>query len=407
MPYLPASSCVVRVKVSAANCLASSSGGLPAKGMPSHSKAFYGVFSNRHSRADQRSLLVLDSKRDPRHNQLVMLFGQSLEVAMGKKWDQAAIQKYIDNEVQESLTLEYKAADALGKSDGKKKEVTKDVSAMANSAGGIIVYGVREFQDPSKKHLPEYIDPIEQTQFSREWLEQVVNNIQPHINGVVIYPVSIGTTPNHVVYVVEIPHSTTAHQATDLRYYKRFNFQSIPMEDYEIRDVMNRATVSDAHVEFGLYSVGDPHSLFSDYALRVIVENQGIQVINRFKIIMVLTNTGWWHDDSADEIRVEGLKELEVDDNENVEYTFRIDENGSHNIEIVYQSTQVLFPKERVDIGWIKWAFTSFEDVDPTSSFGQWRKFAKQRKWSLKWTLYADNMPRKQGIIPIYELPKA
>jgi hypothetical protein len=45
---------------------------------------------------------------------------------------------------------------------------------------------------------------------------------------------------DHVVYVVEIPQSTTAHQASDFRYYRRYNFEAVPMYDYEIRDVMNR-----------------------------------------------------------------------------------------------------------------------------------------------------------------------
>ena len=40
--------------------------------------------------------------------------------------------------------------------------------------------------------------------------------------------------------VVEIPKSLTAHQARDLRYYRRYNFESVAMVDYEIRDVMNR-----------------------------------------------------------------------------------------------------------------------------------------------------------------------
>jgi len=31
------------------------------------------------------------------------------------------------------------------------------------------------------------------------------------------------------------------HQAYDHRYYKRYNFQSIPMEDYEVRDLMRRS----------------------------------------------------------------------------------------------------------------------------------------------------------------------
>jgi hypothetical protein len=72
------------------------------------------------------------------------------EVNMPTTWNEAEIQRYIDDEEEESLTLDYKAADALAKSDGKKTEITKDVSAIANSAGGTIVYGLKEH--PTERH---------------------------------------------------------------------------------------------------------------------------------------------------------------------------------------------------------------------------------------------------------------
>jgi Putative DNA-binding domain len=162
------------------------------------------------------------------------------EKVMSSEWDQATIQLYITDQVQESLTLEFKAADSLVKTDGKRTEITKDISAMANSAGGTLIYGLAEFQQADKRHLPERIDPIDQTQFSKEWLKQVINNIHPRIDDVQIYPAAISGGPNQVVNIVEVPQGTTAHQATDFRYYKRFNFQSVPMEDYEIRDVLAR-----------------------------------------------------------------------------------------------------------------------------------------------------------------------
>lgn len=155
-------------------------------------------------------------------------------------WDQSRIQQYIDDEIEESLGLDYKAAGALGRSDSKKKEITKDVSAMANSSGGIIIYGVKEHDENEKRHLPEKIDPVNQSEFSKEWLEHIVNNIHPKINGIAIYPVRINSAEDEVVYVVEIPESITAHQASDKRYYRRYNFESAPMDDYEIRMVMNR-----------------------------------------------------------------------------------------------------------------------------------------------------------------------
>ena len=155
-------------------------------------------------------------------------------------WDQARVQALIDQGVQENLTLEYKAAGALEKTDKKRTEITKDVSAMANAAGGILIYGVMEFQERDMKHLPHCIDPVDRTEYPKEWLEQVINNIRPRIDGLMIYPVMIDNEPNCVVYVVEIPQSNTAHQANNRKYYKRFNFESVAMDDYEIRDIMRR-----------------------------------------------------------------------------------------------------------------------------------------------------------------------
>jgi hypothetical protein len=51
-------------------------------------------------------------------------------------WNEQRLQKYVDDEIEESLTLDYKAAGSLDRTDGKKKEITKDISAMANSGRG-------------------------------------------------------------------------------------------------------------------------------------------------------------------------------------------------------------------------------------------------------------------------------
>src|SRR5215212_7814039 len=79
------------------------------------------------------------------------------EIHMPNIWTESEIQRYIDDEEEESLTLDYKAASALAKSDGKKTEIAIAVSAMANSAGGIIIYGLREH--PTARHKAEKLDP--------------------------------------------------------------------------------------------------------------------------------------------------------------------------------------------------------------------------------------------------------
>lgn len=165
-------------------------------------------------------------------------------------WTEERINNLIIDQVQESLWLEYKGAESLSKSDGKKKEITKDVSSMANSDGGTIVFGIKEFDLKSKKHLPEKIDPVDQSLYTKEWLQQIINNIQPKINGLVITPVPVKNNKKYVIYVVEIPKGKTAHQATDYRYYKRYNGISVPMNDYEIRDILNRVKHSYFDISF-------------------------------------------------------------------------------------------------------------------------------------------------------------
>lgn len=155
----------------------------------------------------------------------------------------------IENKVEENLNLDYKASGALDKQNNKTSEISKDVSAMANSDGGIIIYGISE--DKINKHLPEKIDPINRKEFPKEWLEQIIQDkIRPRISNFKIYPIDIND--EQVVYVVEILKSNTAHQAFDKKYYKRFNFQSTAMYDYEIRDILNRSKNPEISLDFKL-----------------------------------------------------------------------------------------------------------------------------------------------------------
>ena len=212
---------------------------------------------------------------------------------MANAWDEARIQRYIDDEIEESLNLDYKAADALAKTDGKRKEVTKDVSAMANSDGGVIVYGLSE--DPNNRHLPGRFDLVNRNDFSKEWLEQVISNIRPKIDGLLIHPVPIGNSKTDAVYVVEIPKSHTAHQAMDKRYYKRFNFQSVMMDDHEVREGMNRGQHPRIELEFEIircrsvrFDEGTCQETEPFYRLQAFATNRGSVRANHTNIQIYL-----------------------------------------------------------------------------------------------------------------------
>lgn len=151
------------------------------------------------------------------------------------------LEQLISDKVEERLDLEYKGANALERSDAAKKEITKDVSSFANSDGGVLIYGILEFRDKEKSHLPQCLDPIDRTKFTREWLDQVIGNIRPRLD-VKITPIPLDSDEKHCAYVLEIPKGQTAHQASDRRYYRRFNFLAEMMHDHEIRDVMSRSS---------------------------------------------------------------------------------------------------------------------------------------------------------------------
>jgi hypothetical protein len=164
------------------------------------------------------------------------------------------LQRLVNDAIQESLTLDYKASAALAKDSKSRDELCKDVSALANSAGGQIIYGIEE-KDQKPFKIDDGVAGI-----TREWVEQIIDsNVQPRILGLVITPIQLTKS---FAFVITVPQSTSRgpHQAPDKKYYKRQNFQSIAMEDYEIRDVMKRATTPDLLVSLS-FSDGNRQKL--------------------------------------------------------------------------------------------------------------------------------------------------
>jgi predicted HTH transcriptional regulator len=161
------------------------------------------------------------------------------------EWEEKDIDDLYYGEIEESLTLEYKRSDALTKDPHHRKELFKDVSAMANSSGGIIIYGMKEI-DNKPDGTDDGLDP---KVVSREQIENLLmSNIVPQIEDLLIKPVTLTSKgTGNVAYILDIPaaRSRGPHQCPDFRYYKRYNFKSEPMRDNDVRDLLRRG------VEYG------------------------------------------------------------------------------------------------------------------------------------------------------------
>jgi len=152
------------------------------------------------------------------------------------------LEELFSNKIEESINLDYKSGEALLGTEKSKKEISKDVASFANSDGGLIIYGIEE-----ENHVPKKYAFINGNKYTKEWIEHIIQSrIHRKINGLRIYPVRINNDLTKTIYIVKIPESPNVpHMSSDKRYYKRFNFESVPMEQYEVRNLYlkNRLTV--------------------------------------------------------------------------------------------------------------------------------------------------------------------
>jgi hypothetical protein len=153
----------------------------------------------------------------------------------------------------ESVRLDFKASALLDQPTERIiKQLTEDVSAFANTEGGVVVIGLSEGKRGKKSVAVEIDEGVDPVRIPPEWLEQIIaSNISPSIPGLTVRPIQLsGDKAGRVAYVVRVPKGVTAYQARhSLLYYGRTEFAAVPLHDNVIRLLMTRGRVPNVRVE--------------------------------------------------------------------------------------------------------------------------------------------------------------
>lgn len=176
------------------------------------------------------------------------------------------IEALTSSEELESIILDYKKT--VSGSENDKKEIAKDICALANSQGGYLIVGVEE-RNGKPIHPPCGTARMIGRQKVEEWVEQIANsNIAQRVN--IDFRVIDFNNSENCILVLYVPMSNRMpHMVTyqrDNRYYRRYfkrhQFESLPAEEYEVREMFEKGTKMTDRLIYYLASngYGDPSS---------------------------------------------------------------------------------------------------------------------------------------------------
>ena len=334
----------------------------------------------------------------------------------------AELPRMLRRQDPESFHLDYKARGSLlplgrggpGVDRQKRAEdISKDVSSFLNSDGGVLIYGIREENDPqstatapvpASKFDPS-IDGYDRHDIDEETIENLITtNVQPrpapelfHVAGVEI--------EGRTVFVVEVSKGLEmAYQAKDLKYYRRFHYKAEPMEHYEIEMVRSRAAGPQLEIVAGLTSKWD-REIRVPAAPEKVAIHLGVRNTGRMVTDIALLEIGIFESNSPESLPSRILYAEE----RNIHYVHPSGDSAAGiEIDEPIRWYQIYWTPTGFDMDTIYKPL--FNTLDPiyVSSFdfivGQGARSGRIGTWC--WRVQAPQMPPKQGLMSlVYQMP--
>lgn len=169
------------------------------------------------------------------------------------QWTEDDLNFLIANKLGETMEREYKKSLTAG-SPLERKELCKDVSAFANSQGGVIIFGLREARQENAGSIPESLSPIADLRLKEIAQQVILDGVNPRMDFRFYSTPASNGRGEYVI--IEVPKSLRGlHMLTlggDSRYYVRRDFQSVPMTAYEIEEAYRNYALSEERVQLEL-----------------------------------------------------------------------------------------------------------------------------------------------------------
>ncbi len=293
------------------------------------------------------------------------------------------------------------------------RELSKQVSAFANSGGGVIVFGIENPKSgQSLKVDNEGGVSLNLGNGTREWLEDVIpKSVDFPISKVNVYEITAKEDqPSQIklgkgVIIVEIPSSEQApHQASDNLYYARVGGKSRPINHRFVMDIIGRTKHPKMAMNVKILSEKEKRSTLydsrKDIVIRCFCENVSSVYANYVNgwiyIPEIFVGRGYGRETVIDgknyqSFYFENIHKDRVGEQKTTRRTFL----GGQ--EQYYPDSEPLY-------------ITRFDPVLPGLGFNaktqelnriEAEQLSEFNEEEIRWKIYADNSPVQEGAIKL------